>query len=703
MTMSPRSILLGGALLAALAVTAIPSVKAANGGAASAGGHNLLLTVDTSWVDTAAYRPVRIQIKPAGAHRAERRLTLRFESEFWAFSRRELIVEQDVVVPLHAQGVSVVVSLPEMYGAQNIELHVLEDGRELPQLTTQLVWTGMQVWTEGLPSILFVGDSIPDHAPLASLLPDPTAGWNTASTASSPTALPSVVYQPPDALPERWIDYSGIDVVSIPWDKLRDLVRNRPAAWQAICEWIRAGGNLWVAGLPAAERSELDKFLGTAGDEWRDPSEADRDQRLKDLAFGRNENDAVAVSPDGHVEVINEPQPAGAEASAAGGISSAAHFAWRECGLGSVTAFADPNLYPGTRDQWAWVLNTLSPERWLQYRRAGLSALRDNPDFWEFLIPGVGLAPVTAFRVVITLFVLLIGPINYFVLARRGQLQWLLATVPAAALVVTSAMFIYAMFSDGLTVRCRSRAYTWLDQRSGAEVTCARLSYYAGLAPAGGLQFSDRTAVQPLMTAPSSDDGARRRTLIWTGEGRQWLASGWLVSRRTTQFATTRSGDSERRLEIRPRANGSLHVVNELGSPLLALIVSDADGKLYQALDPQGREFVAERLGDDADTTPFIARMDRFPPELPPEMDYNSASQMQSRRYYWGWGNQSSPEPDFETSLLERRWMRLRSDVAEGKLRPWTYLAVLAGTGDLELGTDEARPEASAHIVEGVW
>src|SRR6266478_2253668 len=85
--------------------------------------------------------------------------------------------------------------------------------------------------------------------------------------------------------------------------------------------------------------------------------------------------------------------------------------------------------------------------------------LMDNKsDFWEFLIPGVGLTPVVQFQILISLFVIGIGPVNYLLLRRWRRLGLLLITVPASAAIVTLALFGYALIHDGLGVRVRARS-----------------------------------------------------------------------------------------------------------------------------------------------------------------------------------------------------------------------------------------------------
>ena len=76
---------------------------------------------------------------------------------------------------------------------------------------------------------------------------------------------------------------------------------------------------------------------------------------------------------------------------------------------------------------------------------------------------------MTAFQVLITLFVLAIGPVNFYLLKRWHKLNLLLITVPASAAVVTLALLSYAVFSDGFGVRARTRSFTEIEPAKAAK------------------------------------------------------------------------------------------------------------------------------------------------------------------------------------------------------------------------------------------
>src|SRR5690606_327498 len=180
-------------------------------------------------------------------------------------------------------------------------------------------------------------------------------------------------------------------------------------------------------------------------------------------------------------------------------------FLTRASGLGLVAAIGSDGKFNAAAFNWNWLYNTIGPERWQWSMRYGVSLHRPNQDYWNFMIPGIGLPPVRQFQAIITLFVIVIGPVAYYWFRRRGILNLLVVAVPTAALVVTLAMFAYAYLADGLGVRVRARSFTHIDQRRGQAACWARLAYYAGIAPGGGLTFTDDMIVWPLELNPQSN------------------------------------------------------------------------------------------------------------------------------------------------------------------------------------------------------
>ena len=71
--------------------------------------------------------------------------------------------------------------------------------------------------------------------------------------------------------------------------------------------------------------------------------------------------------------------------------------------------------------------------------------------------------PVYGFMVLITVFAIVIGPVNYFYLRRKRLLWLLLVTVPATALVTSVLLVGYSVAAHGFSIRSRIRSLTVLD------------------------------------------------------------------------------------------------------------------------------------------------------------------------------------------------------------------------------------------------
>jgi hypothetical protein len=382
-------------------------------------------------------------------------------------------------------------------------------------------------------------------------------------------------------------------------------------------------------------------------------------------------------------------------------------FMYRPFYRGRVVAMQTGEPLAAQTNDAAWLFNELGGHAWMWYQRHGMSLHRENDGYWNWLVPGIGRAPVGSFLILITVFVIVIGPVNYFLLRRRRRLYLLLVTVPLGAALVTLALFAYALISDGLGVRVRVRSFTEIDQRAGHAVVWSRQSYYAGLAPSGGLTFPETAAVFPIEQYPVErrHGGLGTQWLVW-GEG-QNLASGYISSRSTAQFLVVESGPSPRGLLVESGpGNTEAWVTNRLDTTIDRLVVKDERSRILGAtqLDPGQR-----RRLDAIDPAVALHELRQAlaanTPAYPPGYDPNFSGAWGFRGgYYRGWSevDQELPTPAFGSGILE---CSLQATLS-ADLQAWaprSYVAVTRTSPGLSLGYEKVREEASFHVVLGTW
>jgi hypothetical protein len=370
-------------------------------------------------------------------------------------------------------------------------------------------------------------------------------------------------------------------------------------------------------------------------------------------------------------------------------------FAVRGLGLGAVTAFRR-DFELGTDGSGSEMYNAISQSllgsriNWAT--RHGNQPDTANEDFNNLLIPGVGVAPVGQFQFLITLFAIVIGPLNYWLLKRKNKLPILLATVPAAAVATTLMLFSYGMIVDGFEVLARGRTLTLLDQRSGESVSWGRLSYYAGIAPREGLTAPPDQLMFPIMPRwASSRYGGQAvgppRYVVWDGDQR--LTRGWLASRTPTQYQAITARPSTTRLELRV-TNDGLRIVNRLGVDITHVGVEDHDGRFYwceSLADGAGKVVPATKL--ETLTRGIRLLFSENLPEAPggDEIRYG---------YRYGYGAELSQ------SIMEGR-LEAINDPAIQSWGRGKYIAFTKQAVELDLCLDDVKEEAGFHVIEGSW
>ena len=658
--------------------------------------NDLQVDVDSRWIGCGqgGYCPVRIRVVNRGPSRV---LTFRITK----FASAALpLVKQTREVPQNAT-LAFTLSLPMVNATTNGELRIDEQRGPFDEMKHPLSFPESNQWEQGRPACLLVSPGTVDPQQFEDGISTFRQATGLGAGGGHPYSgyrTQSLLVLPANSLPASWVDFSGLDLISIPIESLSKLDRN---TCTALLQWTRCGGTLMVTavgdgsnGIDSLAKSLLAEKAAAANWSWSDA-------RLDDRQVAA----ITHVDTSGGSSSTTGPPPQ----NLPGEWSQASPpFRMNEIGLGKLVVFRD-EPFPGTAQDWYWFLKSIGgPSRWDLGKRIGQSSRVGTDDFLLFLIPGIGGVPVVMFLVLITIFSVVIGPLNYFVLAKRKRLHLLILTIPGIALVTSLLLFGYTLVAHGFGVKARSRSLTWVDQTNQSAVTINRLSLYAGQAPSAGMKFSRDTAVFPIWP---EHEGFEAGQVDWTDS--QVLTSGWLRSRTRTQFLTVAHSAERGRIEVTPQANDRLTVANGFEWGFRQLVVSDEQGRLFVGTDISAGASIDLKPAAPEELKQIAEAFQEYPLELPdgvngsgPNSFFWNSPQHSRRGMYLPFGVPTTLWHHQE-SLMEQTRLQLQSvpqwSSAETTSKR-TYFGLTTQTPNLvELGVAKAQELASSHIVMGKW
>ena len=253
-------------------------------------------------------------------------------------------------------------------------------------------------------------------------------------------------------------------------------------------------------------------------------------------------------------------------------------------GFGICQVVANPELLQFWRPEYAriheaWTA-TLTP--W-QRDRAPAEANRLFP-----VVEDVGI-PVRGLVAVMFAFVILIGPVNLIVLARKKRKLWMFWTVPVVSFFTCLLVLGYMAATEGWQGRARAECFTILDENSRRASTIGWTGFYTPLVPRGGLHFGTDTEVtyqngqDPYggYSYRRSSSSGSALSMEWSSE--QHLSSGWLTPRVPSHFAVRKSELRRERVAFSRGADGQIEAVNGLGADVETLWYMDEGGNLFRA------------------------------------------------------------------------------------------------------------------------
>jgi hypothetical protein len=530
---------------------------------------------------------------------------------------------------------------------------------------------------------------------------------------------------PPHELPQRWIELSQFDIAVISFNDLKSMATSQPKQFAAVRDWLSTGPALMVYGvgekyaslqelesllelLPLRPHSSAPAFRG-----WRIPDPGAKNANVTQVFDQTAEAASVpAVGDAGDTALppsspVADDENAQIDAQMKSAATTPQPFLFRPAVMGCLVAIASDNPFPGSRKGWDEIFGSVGLSHWQWFKRTGFSLNRTNKDYWQFLIPGVGQAPVYSFLLLVSLFAVAIGPVNFYVLGRARRLYFLLLTVPIGAVLVTLSLFAFAVVSDGLGTRLRVRSYAELDQATGRAAVWSRQSYYAGIAPSRGLKFPDDTTVFPVTHEPGSSTNDKSTLLVWDGD--QHLRGGYLASRTATQFVACRATTTAAKIVVQEStsAQATLPIENLLGANINFLVVCDSRGDYFSGTSIRDKSKAELKKTDPATaqkTMNDMATDDAVRPAQPEgfndrSWNDNLLSIFGVRRYRYGTSDSGAGEPVMSDSLLETHLSAATSTSA--RLPSCSFVVILERSPLVSTGVGPINEEASFHVIRG--
>jgi len=377
----------------------------------------------------------------------------------------------------------------------------------------------------------------------------------TGVTFHRPRTVTASTYLPAQEWSANWLGYSRYHGVVVTSDDLR----SGPAAVQdALWRYVECGGVLLVFGQWTTPQQWQARQSWIAAQPASSDEEAEGEKPVE--REERSEKTVLTAAP-GHKPGKNDLRT---------------YF----IGYGVVIVSGDVEASRINGDQWWMIISFL-----------GDSGVQGLANHWNInvinrqfpVVDELG-TPVRGLFLLMLLFVVVIGPVNYLLLARRKKRLWLWWTVPAIAVAASLGVFGYALLAEGWRGYARTEVMTILDENAHRATTVGLTAFYSPLTPSDGLRFSYDTEVSPQLPEMNryygSNRGGTPRAIDWTED--QHLTSGWITARVPAHFAIRKSEPRRERLNVRREA-GAISIVNGLGAEIRQLWWAERDGKVYSA------------------------------------------------------------------------------------------------------------------------
>lgn len=278
-----------------------------------------------------------------------------------------------------------------------------------------------------------------------------------------------------DVLPERPEGLRSFDAILINDTDTSELSQDQR---NALANWVQAGGRLVIGGGPGAQKTVSglpEMLIPTSPDQL---VELDDVSNLADFA---NTDD---VNTQGPFLAATGPQISGSKLVDQNDVTLVAET---EVGGGVVDYIALDitgapfNGWSGTTPFWETLLSVgAAYPNWLPTDISQRQMIADQMNYALSTLPALDLPSVRGLAVLLLVYVLMVGPVNYIVLRYFKRLQWAWVTIPALTLIFSVGTFLVGFALRGSDIILNKIALVELQQDGNGRA----ITYFGLFSPA---------------------------------------------------------------------------------------------------------------------------------------------------------------------------------------------------------------------------
>ena len=586
-------------------------------------------TIDFDWSDPfdAGYFAAEVSIRSTSVFAADQNVVLRIEPIELGHSppQNGLSIDLPISAKQGTRVQTVVRQIPKWSVGSGYRLRVFAEGTELENYQAeigQLFASTNRITPHALArehrldflSVVDIEDL--DSAPRNVLWKCPTAKYPRQSV----RRRNGTVFDNPRRdirrladMPTDWRHFQKHDIVSISQSSLELLQQNQPDQHQALRDWLLMGGGVlvWEAdsmeaavdaiGVKYSPKDSAANVIPILVNQSVDDYRSIENSLKEGIKFKRRfesmdeKSRAFASLNDDEYIFLSQRYDKNTDYAAllkrhqaTKPDTALVNEVWIQiAGAGRVLAIAKGQSL--TTADWNLIKDSIDWSRSPMIRR-GVDPIVGDRRANRWLIPGVAQPPVYTFISLLTLFVILVGPIAYRITSKSDRTYLMFAIAPLLALLTTAALLIYGVLADGFQTHVRIRQLTWIDGNSGDAVERTRATYFAGLRPKSGLRFDPLAEV---MRYPANEEDSwedlnelEHSTLasVTITEKEQRFGGTLLPSRAQRQFVTHQPRHGVGRLTIADRRTPKSRFVDStLDFALRSVLIRDSTGMYWQS------------------------------------------------------------------------------------------------------------------------